>query len=44
MTLRKFNYMGTENDDIAVLTSVLQKIDGRWMVVTWTKICWKEPI
>ena len=29
----KFTYKGTVNDDVAVLTSVLQRIDGRWQVV-----------
>lgn len=29
----KFNYKGTENDDFAVFTSVLKKIEGKWMVI-----------
>ena len=28
----KFEYKGDPNDDVAVFTSVLQKIDGRWQV------------
>ena len=39
----KFNYMGTENDDIAVLTSVLQKVDGRWMVVHGQRSTGRSP-
>jgi len=29
----KFTYKGTENDDVAVFTSVLQKVNGKWVVV-----------
>ena len=29
----KFTYKGTENDDIAVFTCVMRKVDGKWMVV-----------
>ena len=28
-----FTYKGTENDDIAVFTSVLRKVEGEWKVV-----------
>ena len=39
----KFNYMGTENDDIAVLTSVLQRVDGRWVVVHGQRSTGRKP-
>lgn len=29
----KFNYKGTENDDFAVFTSILKKIEGKWVVI-----------
>lgn len=29
----KFTYKGTENDDVAVFTSVIQKVNGKWVVV-----------
>lgn len=29
----KFTYMGNDNDDVAVLTCVLERIDGRWFIV-----------
>lgn len=28
----KFNYKGTANDDIAVMTSVLERVNGKWVV------------
>tara|TARA_B100000963_G_scaffold198592_1_gene172860 strand:- start:977 stop:1672 length:696 start_codon:yes stop_codon:yes gene_type:complete len=39
----KFNYMGTENDDIAVLTSVLRKVDGVWKVVHGQRSTGRSP-
>ena len=39
----KFNYMGTENDDIAVLTSVLERVDGRWVVVHGQRSSGRKP-
>ena len=39
----KFNYMGTENDDIAVLTSVLQRVNGRWVVVHGQRSTGRKP-
>ena len=39
----KFNYKGTENDDIAVLTSVLEKIDGKWVVVHGQRSTGRKP-
>ena len=39
----KFNYKGTENDDIAVLTSVLQKVNGKWLVVHGQRSTGRKP-
>lgn len=39
----KFNYMGTENDDIAVLTSILQRVDGKWMVIHGQRSSGRSP-
>jgi ketosteroid isomerase-like protein len=39
----KFNYMGNENDDIAVLTSVLQRVDGRWIVIHGQRSTGRSP-
>ena len=39
----KFNYMGTENDDIAVLTSVLERVNGRWVVVHGQRSTGRKP-
>ena len=39
----KFNYKGTENDDIAVLTSVLQRVNGKWVVVHGQRSSGKKP-
>lgn len=39
----KFNYKGTENDDIAVLTSVLRRIDGKWVVVHGQRSTGRSP-
>jgi len=38
-----FNYKGTANDDVSVLTSVLQKLDGRWMVVHGQRSTGRKP-
>ena len=38
-----FNYKGTENDDVAVLTSVLQKVDGSWKVVHGQRSTGRSP-
>jgi ketosteroid isomerase-like protein/quinol monooxygenase YgiN len=39
----KFNYKGNENDDVAVLTSVLKKVDGKWMVVLGQRSTGRKP-
>ena len=39
----KFNYKGTQNDDIAVLTSVLQRVDGSWKVVHGQRSSGRKP-
>ena len=39
----KFNYKGTQNDDIAVLTSVLQRVDGSWKVVHGQRSTGRKP-
>lgn len=39
----KFNYMGNENDDIAVLTSVLERVNGKWMVVHGQRSTGRSP-
>jgi ketosteroid isomerase-like protein len=39
----KFIYKGTQNDDIAVLTSVLKKVDGRWVVVHGQRSTGRSP-
>ena len=39
----KFNYKGTANDDIAVLTSVLQRVDGKWVVVHGQRSTGRKP-
>ena len=28
-----FSYKGTKNDDVAVLTCVMRRVNGRWMVM-----------
>ena len=38
-----FNYKGTENDDIAVLTSVLERIDGKWVIVHGQRSSGRKP-
>lgn len=39
----KFNYKGTDNDDIAVFTSILNKIDGQWRVVFGQRSTGRKP-
>ena len=39
----KFNYKGTENNDIAVISSVLQKVNGKWMVVHGQRSTGRSP-
>ena len=39
----KFSYKGTENDDIAVLTSVLQRVNGKWQVVHGQRSTGRKP-
>ena len=39
----KFNYMGTQNNDVAVLTSILEKIDGKWLVVHGQRSTGRKP-
>ena len=39
----KFNYKGTPNDDVAVLTSVLKKVNGVWMVVMGQRSTGRTP-
>ncbi len=39
----KFNYMGNENDDVAVLTSVLERVNGKWMVVHGQRSTGRSP-
>lgn len=39
----KFTYKGTPNDDIAVFTSVLQKVNGRWLLVMGQRSSGRKP-
>ena len=39
----KFTYKGTANDDVAVFTSVLKKIDGVWMLVMGQRSTGRGP-
>ena len=39
-----FNYKGTENNDVAVLTSVLQKVNGCWKVVHGQRSTGHSPV
>ena len=39
----KFNYKGTPNDDVAVLTSVLKKVNGVWMVMMGQRSTGRTP-
>ena len=38
-----FNYMGNSNDDVAVLTAVLQRVDGKWSVVHGQRSTGRNP-
>mgnify|MGYP001203430593 CR=1 FL=1 len=38
-----FTYKGTVNDDVAVFTSVLEKVDGRWQVVFGQRSTGRSP-
>jgi len=39
----KFNYMGNANDDIAVFSSVLQRVGGDWVVVHGQRSSGRSP-
>lgn len=39
----KFSYKGTVNDDIAVLSTVLQRVDGKWLVVHGQRSTGRKP-
>ena len=39
----KFNYKGTENNDIAVLTAIFRKINGEWKVVHGQRSTGRNP-
>ena len=39
----KFNYKGTQNDDVAVFTSVMRKTNGKWMVVQGQRSTGRKP-
>jgi quinol monooxygenase YgiN/ketosteroid isomerase-like protein len=39
----KFNYKGTQNDDVAVLTSILEKVDDKWQVVFGQRSTGRSP-
>jgi len=39
----KFTYKGTENDDVSVFTSVLEKSDGRWQVIHGQRSTGRSP-
>lgn len=39
----KFTYKGVENDDVAVFTSVMRKVDGKWMVVQGHRSTGRKP-
>ena len=39
----RFTYKGTPNDDVAVFTNVLQKVNGRWMVVMGQRSTGRKP-
>jgi ketosteroid isomerase-like protein len=43
ITHGKFNYKGTKNDDIAVLTSVLERVNGKWMVIHGQRSTGRSP-
>ena len=39
----KFNYKGTENNDVAVFTSVMKKVNGKWMLVQGQRSTGRQP-
>lgn len=39
----KFNYKGTDNDDVAVFTSILEKSDGRWQIIFGQRSTGRTP-
>ena len=39
----RFTYKGTPNDDVAVFTNVLQKVNGKWMVVMRQRSTRRKP-
>ena len=39
----RFTYKGTPNDDVAVFTNVLQKVNGRWMDVMGQRSTGRKP-
>jgi len=39
----KFNYKGTDNDDVAVLTSILKKENGEWKVIHGQRSTGRKP-
>lgn len=39
----KFTYKGTENDDIAVLTCVMKKFNGKWMMMMGQRSTGRKP-
>jgi hypothetical protein len=39
----KFSYKGNYNDDVAVLTSILQRINGKWTVVFGQRSTGRKP-
>ena len=39
----KFNYKGTSNDDVAVFTSVLKKVNGVWLLVMGQRSTGRGP-
>lgn len=39
----KFTYKGVENDDVAVFTSVMRKVDGKWMIVQGHRSTGRKP-
>ena len=39
----KFNYKGTENDDIAVLTSILEKKNKTWKILLSQRSTGRTP-
>lgn len=39
----KFSYKGTSNDDVAVLTTVLKKVSGKWTIVHGQRSSGRSP-